>query len=658
MVKTKGARSKRMPSAQRHKIERKKREHKRDLRKAAKALAKNGMAPKRSKKARQAAKMVLKISNADPDKERYLSEMLEAREAARVIRAQTRREKRAEAAASEAASNVDGEATQRATTAKSTRQALYVPVKYHFNQKYQFMKIVEDLVFPAEEGAQGLPCSLFLVTADIRCAVQSLPWTLLDSIVAASKVKPDSKPQKVLILIAMTKCDIVSANAIGTQVALLDHAIAGRYPDAAESGVVFSACPVSIYFDNSIKHLLKMIRAYNTEVNSKIDKRAAAKATNLTGKVACFLFGLPGTGRHSLSKAMATVGTDSSVIVTSLRSGRIQAGKTDASTLKFVIPNSRLVTVVTIPEDNELIKQSSSNVISGDVLFQNQAFLERMPEPEQVAAVLLGGCVDRTLLAQAFCQPAFNADETSEAVKFLIGLGRSVSRDRGFNVSPLLIDSAGTAGRIASSSLLSSHGFTSNKTSLLDTTYSQAAPTKFVHLSSVVYKGKKSGKALAVKRSDGQNPARVGARTFLREFVQGRNVPWAVMRPGSNDDPITAESAATLKALSLKHFVASSKAKVAEGPAPFAAFAEALSEIVNPNLVLLPRAVVEFSADAICPILHDTEASFEPESESEDDEAYGLDEADFDEEDMEEMDEEMDDEELEEMEDDDDEDEE
>ena len=645
MVKTKGARSKRMPSAQRHKIERKKREHKRDLRKAAKALAKNGMAPKRSKKARQAAKMVLKISNADPDKERYLSQMLEAREAARVVRAQTRREKRAEAAASEAASNVDGEAVQRAAVEKSERQAMYVPVKYHFNQKYQFMKIVEDLVFPAEKGAQGLPCSLFLVTADIRCAVQSLPWTLLDSIIAASKAKEDAKPHKVLILIAMTKCDIVSASAIGTQVALLDHALAGRYPDAAESGVVFSACPVSIYFDNSIRHLLKMVRAYNTEVHAGVDKAAASKATNLTGKVACFLFGLPGTGRHSLSKAMATVGTDSAVIVTSLRSGRVQAGKEEADPVKFVIPNSRLITVVTIPEDNELTKQSGANVISGDILFQNASYLERMQEPEHVAAVLLGGCVDRTLLAQAFCQPAFAADDATEAMKFLIGIGRSVTRDRGFNVSPLLIDGAGTAGRIASSSLLASHGFTTSKTSLLDTTYSQAAPTKFVHLSSVVYKGKKGGQSLAVKRTDGQNPARIGARTFLREFVQGRNVPWAVMRPGSNDDAITAESAATLRVISLKHFVASTKVKVAEGPAPFAAFAEALSELVNPNLVLLPRAVVEFSADAICPILHDTEGSFEPESESDDEvdalDDFGSDEEDFDEE-FEEMDEEMD----------------
>eukprot|EP00743_Colponemidia_sp_Colp-15_P016627 GILK01020354.1.p1 GENE.GILK01020354.1~~GILK01020354.1.p1 ORF type:complete len:231 (+),score=20.36 GILK01020354.1:3-695(+) len=223
-------------------------------------------------------------------------------------------------------------------------------------------------------------------------------------------------------------------------------------------------------------------------------------------------------------------------------------------------------------------------------------------------------------------------------MRFLIGIGRAVSRDRGFNVSPLLVDSAGTAGKITSSSLLASHAFTTSKTSLLDTTLSQANPTKFVHLSSVIHKGK-GGKSMAVKKSDGQNPARIGARTFLREFVQGRNVPWAIMRPGSNDDPITAESAATLRVLSLKHFVASSKDdKVAEGPAPFVQFADALSIIVSPNLVLLPRAVIEFNADAICPILHDTEASFDAESESEDEDDFSCEEGEEFEEDEEEDD--------------------
>eukprot|EP00388_Colpodella_angusta_P003232 GDKJ01011475.1.p1 GENE.GDKJ01011475.1~~GDKJ01011475.1.p1 ORF type:complete len:472 (-),score=59.09 GDKJ01011475.1:105-1436(-) len=436
----------------------------------------------------------------------------------------------------------------------------------------------------------------------------------------------------------MTKCDVVSAAAIGTQVALLDHALAGRYPDVAQSGVVFSACPVSIYFDNSIKHLLKMIRAYNNAVHAHVDKAASVMKTNLTGKAACFLIGLPGTGRHSLSKALATIGTDSAVIVSPLRAARVMASKEDENAVKFVLPNSRIITIVTVPEDEQLVKQSTNNVISGDIIFQSAAFLERMQEPENVAAVLLGGCTNRTLLAQAFCQPSFNADEVTDAMRFLIGIGRAVSRDRGFNVSPLLVDSAGTAGKITSSSLLASHAFTTSKTSLLDTTLSQANPTKFVHLSSVIHKGK-GGKSMAVKKSDGQNPARIGARTFLREFVQGRNVPWAIMRPGSNDDPITAESAATLRVLSLKHFVASSKDdKVAEGPAPFVQFADALSIIVSPNLVLLPRAVIEFNADAICPILHDTEASFDAESESEDEDDFSGEEGEEFEEDEEEDD--------------------
>ncbi|RNC38329.1 hypothetical protein TcCL_NonESM12433 [Trypanosoma cruzi] len=80
MPKVRNGSSKRMTSRQRHKIERKKREHKRDLRRAANSLKKSGLGPKRTKKRRELAKMALKVSNAHPDKEAILQRVLQARE--------------------------------------------------------------------------------------------------------------------------------------------------------------------------------------------------------------------------------------------------------------------------------------------------------------------------------------------------------------------------------------------------------------------------------------------------------------------------------------------------------------------------------------------------------------------------------------------------
>jgi phosphatidate phosphatase PAH1 len=83
------AKSKRQSSSQRHKVERKIREHKRDIRKAAKVMKEGGL-KLRSKKSRETAKLALRVSNAHPDKEKILTGLLKAREEAREDRAARR----------------------------------------------------------------------------------------------------------------------------------------------------------------------------------------------------------------------------------------------------------------------------------------------------------------------------------------------------------------------------------------------------------------------------------------------------------------------------------------------------------------------------------------------------------------------------------------
>eukprot|EP00658_Telonema_sp_P-2_P014245 TRINITY_DN15411_c0_g1_i1.p1 TRINITY_DN15411_c0_g1~~TRINITY_DN15411_c0_g1_i1.p1 ORF type:complete len:616 (-),score=252.07 TRINITY_DN15411_c0_g1_i1:242-2089(-) len=568
---------------------------------------------------------------------------------------------------------------------------VYIPGKFGWNFMYQFNKVVDDLVFPidgedsdSDEEADanaapktardGLPSSMFVVTCDARCAVQSLPWTLVDSIVdrAESYAKavantPDrtapkkdaSVGDKILILIAMTKVDVVNAQTVGTQLALVDAALKERYADSpALSRILFTLCPVSTQFDGTVKHLLRIVRWFNErKYDEYADKAAAGQATNLSGKTSVFVLGLPNTGRRSLCRALLAIGTESAVCVTSLRAARIQQAKAtvaesgsdnDASDeekeeeVKFVIPGAKIATFITLPEDEALRKLSSSSVLAGDILFQSDSYVERMEEPEAVAMMIVNGAADKTSLAQAFCQPSFEVpnntavdEETMERLRmkgaeyFLKGIGHTVRRDKGFSVSPLLVETAGSAGKLSSSSLLASSGFSNQKASLLDSTYSNARPGKFVHISSVVTRsatGKKAKGRRAVKRSDGSNALRIGARTFIREFCQSRNVPWAVLAPGAASPSITAADAAKIQMLSLNAFeahLAGSKllASVVPGVGcSFATYAEGVSRLLKQYLVLLPNGVVEMNPGMIAAVLHDVEGEFAPQPMAEDSE--------------------------------------
>ena len=723
MVKLRGSKSKKVTSAKRNKIERKKREHKRDLRKAAKSLQKNGMGAKRSKKSREAAKMALRISNADPDKEKVLERILQTRETVKVLRADARLQRREDVMVALAAKqakdarraarvaeglpdessgddeDASGSDVEEGVKAKgSERSMVYIPNKFGWNFMYQFSKVVEDLVFPIDgeesdseddekednsaaapkTARDGLPSSMFLITCDARCAVQSVPWTLVDRIVDQAEAysqavantpdrtkakKGSAVGDKVLILFAMTKIDVVNAQTIGTQLALMDAALKERYANSpALKQLIFTLCPVSTQFDGTIKYLLRIVRWFNErKYDEYADKDAASKACNLAGKTAVFVLGLPNTGRRSLCRALLSIGTESAVCTTSLRAARIQQQKKavaesdddeEASEeseekeelVKFVIPGCKIATFITLPEDEALRKLASSSVLAGDILFQSDSYVERMEEPEAVAMMIVNGVTDKTALAQAFCQPSFEVPNDTAvdqatldrlrmkgAEYFLKGIGHTVRRDKGFTVSPLLVESAGTAGKLSSSSLLASSGFSNQKASLLDSTHSSARPGKFVHISAVVTRGSSGKKAKgrrAVKRSDGSNALRIGARTFIREFCQSRNVPWAVLAPGAASPNISSADAAKIQMLSFNAFesnLAGCKATPAVAPGatcPFAIFAEGISRLMKQYLVLLPNGVIEMTPSTIAPILHDVEGEFAggPGSDAESDE--------------------------------------
>lgn len=706
-MKTRGAKSKRMSSNQRHKIERKKREHKRDLRKAAKAMKGAGLGPSRSKKTRETARLALKISNAHPDKEQILTQILKARESAKVVRSGKRAQKK-----EDELQGGDVEAPVVPQVASNKKNMLFIPNSRSNDFTFQFNKALEEIVYPIdeddldeEEKANKLhaeaPCSTYLVTVDARCAVQSAPWTLIDAIVErgaeyaaknavaaapvssspqqgkkrgreeAQPVEEESlKPQKhVLILFALTKADLVSAETISTQFALLAHAVHKRYfgnqtssskkkvaitSDSLElpGGIHFSITPVSTQFDRCQKHVLKILRLFATKYMVKVKKGNQAMAHNLVDKVCAFVIGLPGTGRRTLSRCLLTTGTDSAVAVVPLRAAQVQLVKSKDESrvdVRFVLPNAKNVTLVQFAEDVRHRTASSSAVAGGDIIFQSYSFLEKIGDPETIAVMVANSAVNKVGLAQAFCQaysagasatdgPAATDEHMCDvAAKFLKGIGHTVRREGGFHVSPLFVAGAGSLGQISANSLTASTNFTSgqssNASTLLDATYSNARPSKLVRVGLVNtehMKGRKQAKQTrnGIKRADGHNALRIGARTFLREFVQSKNVPWAILR--ANNEVLTPQIVADAsRVFSLALFTNKEDGKeYANSSEYFATYLSHITSLLKDVLVLLPNGVVEFAPDSVVPVLHDLEEPVVEESEEESDEEEDEEESD------------------------------
>lgn len=633
MARLRGAPSKRMSSKQRHKIERKKREHKRDLKKAAKALKKSGLGPKRSKKSREIAKLALQISNTHPDKEQILNQVLQARETARVIRA----ERRSRKGVVEDTEYQGDASTSTESRVSNRRQLLYIPVKDSNHFRVQFIRSLEELVFPSttatsSENHMEIPSAAYVVTLDSRFAVQCIPWSLLDAIIDQSASY--SGDRKVLLLFTFTKADLISAPAMVTQVSLVANALLERYPEGLGSHIVAAATPFSLQSDRAQRHFLRILNQFKQSKSCCCKKMVS----NLDGKICAFVIGLPGTGRRSLCRILSREANDSSVSTTPLKATQLQlirSGQTEGEEqvhVKFAIPNAKAVTFVQLPEDAGVLKELR-NAVGSDVVFRSMSFIERVPEPETIGCVLFDGVADKVSLAQAFCLPVVSISENSEssqmkgAEKFLRDLGRAVRRDGGFHISPLFSSEAGTMGNITSSHLTAHVGFTSgqqrSQATLLNATYSNATPSKLVHISTVVQreKGKHYQK---VSRTDARNALRLGARTFVREMCQSRHVPWAVMRAPGNAilTPEQVSKASEIFNASL------SEGKLLGSVAPLkgmehlntlvSAFAATLKDI----MVFLPNGVVEMSPEFVSApqysVENAAEGDEEAESESED----------------------------------------
>lgn len=645
MVKVKASKSKRMSSKQRHKIDRKKREHKRDLKKAAKALKKTGMAPKRSKKSRDLAKLALQVSNRHPDKEQILSHVLQAREAARVMKAERRHRKGAdgeadgsgEAAAPEMAAAAEARTSNR-------RQLLYISAKDSNHFRVQFNRALTELVFPPTAAAATddapmtsleLPSAAYVVTLDARFAVQSMPWTLVDAIVEQAADYDGGR--KALLLFTLTKADLVSAPALVSQLALVAYALQRRYPKGLGANLVATITPFSVHSERTQRQFLRVLNQFRQNAGCSSKKMSS----NLAGKICAFVVGLPNTGRRTLCRTLGSEANESSVSTVPLRAAQLQlirSGLTEEEEkvhTKFAVPNAKAVTLVQLPEDSAMLKELRTPV-GADVLFRSLAYVERAPEPEAMGCILFDGITDKATLAQAFCVPAVGGAEADEkhplkaAEKFLRELGRAVRRDGGFHVSPLFASDAGTMGRVTSSSLTGHAGFTSgqqrSQSTLLDATYSNATPSKLVHISTVMQKGKgKASRYQKVTRADAHNALRLGARTFLREMSQGRHVPWAVMRaPGDATlTPAQVATASEVFSLAAAEGKRIGEADELSGTAHLDALVEVLASAVRDLAVLLPNGVVEMGPDFLAAPQYKLESSDDAAAEASESDGEG-----------------------------------
>ncbi|GET87909.1 hypothetical protein, conserved [Leishmania tarentolae] len=618
MVKVKASKSKRMSSKQRHKIDRKKREHKRDLRKAAKALKKSGMAPKRSKKSRDMAKLALQVSNRHPDKEQILSHVLKARETARVMKAERRVRKDTDA---ETDGGQENQTASVGACASNRRQLLYISAKDSNNFRVQFSRALTELIFPAAATSEDdtdvptleLPAAAYVVTLDVRFAVQSMPWTLLDAII--DQAAEYTGGRKVLLLFTLTKADVVSAPAMVSQLALVAFALQQRYPQGLGDNIVATVTPFSIHSDRTQRQFLRVLNQFRQNEGCSSKKMAS----NLAGKICAFVIGLPNTGRRTLCRTLSREANESSVSTVPLRAAQLQlirSGLTEEEEkvhTKFAMPNAKAVTLVQLPEDAGMMKELRTPV-GGDVLFRSVAFVERFREPEALGCILFDGVADKTTMAQAFCVPAVGGAEDDEknplkvAEKFLRELGRAVRRDGGFHVSPLFASDAGTMGKVTSSSLTGHGGFNSgqqrSQSTLLNVTYSNATPSKLIHISTVMKKGKgKASKYQKVSRADAHNALRLGARTFLREMSEGCHVPWAVMRAPGNVTLTPAQVGAASEIFSVaaaegKRLGGMDKLK---GTDHLNALVDVFAAAVRDIAVILPNGVVEMSPDFLTP---------------------------------------------------------
>ncbi|KAG8347356.1 putative GNL3L Grn1 putative GTPase [Trypanosoma vivax] len=618
MPKIRSGPSKRMSSRQRHKIERKKREHKRDLRRAAKALKKSGLGPKRSKKARELAKLALKVSNSHPDKESIIHKVLQSREEARVLRANKR------GGVTDCADSQQCSPKEMDNMPRSQRKKVFtlIPAGKLNNFSYQFNRTLEDLVFPLPESSMQIPSVAYLITLDSRCTVQSLPLGLIDAVVhEGNKYGKNGGRRKILLLFALTKVDLISSTALVSQVSLLSHALYERYLKVSEDALIpgevlrFALCPVSYRFDKTVNRIALIMKKFlASEGCSGLNVNS-----NLDGKLCTFVVGLPNTGRRTLCRALARHCGDSIVSIVPVSSTQVQlvkeeGGEGDIILTKLNVPNARQITLMRFSEDTVLIDELSRHA-GGGVIFKPISSVEKMCDPDVVGCMLFDSAIDRVSLAQVFCQPCddldsalVDDDKITAAAQFFRRLGQTIRKEKGFYASPLFVKNCGTMGKLSSSSLTASVDFTSgqqsSRSTLLDASYSSATPNRLVRISMFSHDKRKHKKP--VRRADFRDAVLLGARTFVREICLGVNVPWAVMRHPTG--PLTmpdVELASTIFDSSLCCGNKLGFISPKDAAEHLTTLIDSVSDLMKQYLIFLPNNVVEFHPEFIAPPLHD-----------------------------------------------------
>lgn len=183
--------SKRMSSKLRHKKDRKVRESRRDMRKAAKSMKKAGLKP-RSNRKRDATRQALALSNANPDKVRILEALLNARHAPK----KTKAELAAAAAAAEAAE------AELPSAVQHRRFGVFAGGSAEGGALTQLDVVLSSLHTVSD---------VFLFTLDGRCPAQCIPRAAVQRIIDESKERQSAGrlliPRRIVFVI--TRCDIL-----------------------------------------------------------------------------------------------------------------------------------------------------------------------------------------------------------------------------------------------------------------------------------------------------------------------------------------------------------------------------------------------------------------------------------------------------------------
>jgi hypothetical protein len=609
----------RMASSRRHKIDRKKREAKRDIRRAAKALKAAGEGGTRKKKAREVAKSALRISKSSARKEAVLTQLLKVREAIKerksAKRTTTKRKRVDEEEDEEAEEDVEeeedeeGEEFEEEEVSDSdggsgdddgavekkvrAQRRLFIPTSQAGNFVQSFTKLVDTVMFPPLDHQDAAIPSAVVVTVDGRCATQSAPWSELDFIVHRSLENPPKNKQ--LVAIVLCKADLLSAPALAAQYKLLSDAIVDRYKKAGAPRtsnaaglalpIEFVAVPFSCHIEGTTRQLLKVLHRYSDTI--RLDHKDSRRH-NLSGKLAAVLLGMPKSGKSTLLKSVCAIAGESAVAVAPLT--KLMTLDEDGSGQeRLIVPSPKSVTFLTLHDQHpEAVNKNS--IIGGDAVFASDAIIDKMPTPEAAAIVLLSQLTADSLgeVAQNFSltfesDSALSSEEekSAAATRILKALGRTIIRERGFLPSAYLgVGAEPGTGRLGETGDL-------NASSVKDAAFITVSGRRIVRV--------------WPQKTDGRNALRVGARTLLHEFSSSKHFPWAIIEGATR--PLNQYDHFCIFTTKFHGTDAGVETKPKTAAESFLPGLQAMQKAMTAYMALLPKHVVPISPNAVPPLI-------------------------------------------------------